>query len=980
MLLNCHSYYSLRYGTFSIEHLLETAAEMGHKKVVLTDINNTSAAWSFVRLASKYGIEPVLGVDFRNGVHQKFVAIAKNLDGFREINSFLSPILMNKEEVSEDAPKFEKAYVIYPFQKKELRPLRKNEYIGIKPEQLPLLPLSVWKNKTDKLVMLCTASFAGKKDFNTHRLLRAIGLNVLLSKLPKEEEAHETDLLRSSEEIESLFKDYPQILLNTKKVLNDCSIKFTFGVNNNKKVFGESEATDFKQLKKLTYEGLKYRYEKVNDVILDRIAKELNIIQQKEFTSYFLINWDIVKYARKRGFFYVGRGSGANSVVAYCLRITDVDPIDLDLYFERFINLYRENPPDFDLDFSWKDRDEVTKYIFDKYGHQHTALIATYNTFKYRAMVRELGKVFGLPKEDMDRLSRENRPYHQLDSIEKLVIKYSKYIQGFPNYLSIHAGGVLISEKPIATYTAVHLPPKGFPTTMFDMVVAEDIGLYKFDILSQRGLGHIKDAVLAVKKNRNIDLDIHDIKKFKEDPKIKQLLKNGRTMGCFYVESPAMRMLLRKLKCDDYLSLVAASSIIRPGVAQSGMMREYILRFRNPERRKLAHPIMLDIMPDTFGVMVYQEDVIKVAHYFAGLTLAEADVLRRGMSGKYRSREEFQKVKDKFFENCNEKGHDEKLSREIWFQIESFAGYSFSKGHSASYAVESFQSLYLKAYFPLEFMVGVINNFGGFYRTETYFHEAKMGGANIEPPCVNKSDYVTSIQDKTIFLGFIHINELEKKSIQKILSSREQNGPFKNLKDFVKRTYLSLEQCILLCKIGALRFTHKTKKEIMWGLHFLLSGHNNKAEDKIELFEIPNKDYTLPPLYNKPHEDAFDQIELINFSLQNPFQLLKEDFNHAIHANEFHKHNGQIITICGYLVQVKKVTTSKGNLMYFACLRDYYGNFFDTTHFPNVARAFPFRGKGIYKLTAKVTEEFDFYSLEVIQMEKMHTIEDPRYG
>jgi len=980
MLLNCHSYYSLRYGTFSIDRLLETASAMGHKKMVLTDINNTSAAWNFVRLASKYNIEPILGIDFRDGVKQQFVAIAKNLDGFKEMNTFLSSLLINKQKIPTEAPEFKNAYVVYPFHKKQPRSLRENEFIGLKPDQISLFPLSVWKNQQHKLVVMSTATFATKKDFNTHRLLRAIGLNVLLSKLPKEEEASETDLLLDRNTILEKYENYPEIIKNTERLLNNCKIEFTFGINNNKKAFGESEAKDFKHLKKLTYDGLKYRYETITDEILDRVAKELKIIKQKQFTSYFLINWDIIKYAQKKGFFHVGRGSGANSVVAYCLQITNVDPIDLDLYFERFINLYRENPPDFDLDFSWKDRDEITKYIFDKYGHQHTALIATFNTFKYRAMIRELGKVFGLPKEDMDRLSREKRTYNSLDTIEKLVIKYSHYIQGFPNYLSIHAGGVLISEKPITTYTTVHLPPKGFPTTMFDMIVAEDIGLYKFDILSQRGLGHIKDAVMAVKKNCNIDLDIHDIKKFKKDPKIKELLKTGRTMGCFYVESPAMRMLLRKLKCEDYLSLVAASSIIRPGVAQSGMMREYILRFRNPERRKKAHPIMLEIMPETFGVMVYQEDVIKVAHYFAGLTLAEADVLRRGMSGKYRSREEFQKVKGKFFENCTEKGHEEKLSREIWFQIESFAGYSFSKGHSASYAVESFQSLYLKAYYPREFMVGVINNFGGFYRTETYVHEAKMSGATIEAPCINQSEYLTSILDKTIFLGLIHINELEKKSIHRIFTSRQEDGDFKDINDFVKRTALSLDQCIILCKVGAFRFTGKSKKEVMWNLHFLLGGHKKKKIDRYELFEIPNKDYTLPPLFTKPLEDAFDEIELINFPLSNPFDLLKKDFSHIIKAEEFHKHNGEIITICGYQVQVKRVTTSKGNQMFFACFRDYYGHFFDTTHFPNIARAFPFRGKGIYKLIARVVEEFDFYSLEVIQMEKLHTVEDPRYG
>ena len=220
--------------------------------------------------------------------------------------------------------------------------------------------------------------------------------------------------------------------------------------------------------------------------------------------------------------------------------------------------------------------------------------------------------------------------------MSKLVLVYSKLIQGFPNYLGIHAGGILISQKPIQYYTATFLPPKGFSTTMFDMHVAEDVGLYKFDVLSQRGLGKIKEAVEIVKYNHpdHPEIDIHDIKRFKEDERIKYLLRNAKAIGCFYVESPAMRMLLKKLQVDNYIGLVAASSVIRPGVAKSGMMREYILRYRNPARRKDAHPTMLDIMPETYGVMVYQEDVIKVAHYFGGLTLGEADMLRRGYEWK----------------------------------------------------------------------------------------------------------------------------------------------------------------------------------------------------------------------------------------------------------------------------------------------------------------------------------------------------------
>ena len=762
MYLNCHTYYSLRYGTIKPEQLLAIASENGVQTLALTDINNTSACLDMVRLSKKYKVKTVLGVDFRNRAQQQFILIAKNNKGFQNINDYLSRFLHNHDLKIPERPDevLDDCFVVYPYQKGKHFKLKSNEFLGISPKDLNHLKFSKWNQLREKLVVLKTVSFQNKKGFNTHRLLRAIDNNTLLSKLPKSEEGSEQDMMLPYNELCETYSEFPALISNTEQLLEDCSIDFNFENNEpkNQKCLTENEDSDSALLEKLTYEGIPYRYgTNAKQEIYDRIKKELDIIKQKSFVSYFLINWKILEYARSKDYYYVGRGSGANSIIAYLLRITDVDPIELDLYFERFINLFRQNPPDFDIDFSWRDRDDITQYIFKTF--KHTALIAVYNTFKFRASVRELGKVFGLPKSEMDKLTRRRYNVNQLDKLSQLVIKYAGYIQGFPNYLGIHAGGILISEQPIHYYCATFMPPKGFATTQFDMVVAEDIGLYKFDILSQRGLGKIKETVEIVDHNytEQPPVDIHDIKRFKEDERIKYLLKNAKAIGCFYVESPAMRMLLKKLQVDDYLGLVAASSVIRPGVAKSGMMRQYILRSRYPEKRKEAHPVLAQIMPETFGVMVYQEDVIKVAHHFGGLDLGESDMLRRGMSGKFRSREEFLKVKQKFFDNCKSDGKPYDLVAEIWRQIESFAGYAFAKGHSASYAVESYQSLFLKAYYPLEYMTATINNFGGFYSTELYVHEARMHNGTIEAPCINQSFTQAIIKGQTIYLGFMFL-------------------------------------------------------------------------------------------------------------------------------------------------------------------------------------------------------------------------------
>jgi DNA polymerase-3 subunit alpha len=446
----------------------------------------------------------------------------------------------------------------------------------------------------------------------------------------------------------------------------------------------------------------------------------------------------------------------------------------------------------------------------------------------------------------------------------------------------------------------------------------------------------------------------------------------------FYIESPAMRGLLKKLRCDNYLTLVAASSIIRPGVARSGMMREYILRFHHPESVRYLHPVMKDQLEETFGVMVYQEDVLKVCHHFAGLDLGDADVLRRAMSGKFRSKSEFQNIIDKFFNNCRERGIPEEITREVWRQIESFAGYSFSKAHSASYAVESFQSLYLKAYFPLEFQVAVINNFGGFYHTWVYFYEARRQGGNLHLPCVNRSYEKTSITGKDIFTGFIHVARLETKFTRKLLDERQQNGSFTDLEDLIHRVNPGMEQLILLIRIGAFRFTGKSKAQLQWEAH-LFQKNTKPVPKNLRLFESRSKQFHLPMLEYNPLEDAYDEIELLGFPLtMSYFDLLNTSFRGEVMACELDSRVGTVVRMVGLLVTIKYVKTIKGELMHFGTFTDVCGEFFDTTHFPDSLKSFPFRGHGVYLIMGKVVSEFGYASVEVIKLAKLGVKGDPR--
>ena len=982
MYLNCHTWYSFKYGTLSVQQLLSEVKRCGVHKFALTEINNTASYIELLRLCSEMPEENkpelTLGIEFKQDNNFCFIALAKNNTGFANINRYLSALNKQGKEKPLRAPLIEDVFIIYPLGRYEPETLLEHEFIGVKINQVnQLITSKTYPSYPHKYVVWHPVTFADKQGYNVHRLLRAIDNNIVLSKISKSLTAQENEVMLSEAELSQHFSRLPAILDNTKRLLDACSISFELHQDKNKKTLTGSETSDWDMLVTEAWEGFQQRYDASDPVMRERFQRELNIIREKNFCAYYLIAYDLIQFANASGFDHVGRGSGANSMVAYCLGITNVDPIELDLYFERFLNSERTSPPDFDLDFSWTDRNAIYDYLFQKYGPDHICLLGTHVTYQSRSVLRELGKVFGLPKEEIDDIVENPRDNLKRDHIRELIFRYAAKMVEMPANVSIHAGGVLITEKPIYQYTALELPPKGYPVSQFDMHNAEDIGIYKFDILSQRGLGHIKESVRIIRKNKKEDVNIYRFDDFKKDEKVRELLRSSRAMGCFYVESPAMRQLLGKLQCEDYLTLVAASSIIRPGVAQSGMMRAYIERFhtvRNGGTYESIHPKMDELMKETYGVMVYQEDVIKVAHHFAGLTLTQADVLRRGMSGKYRSRKEFDKVRESFFENCKQRGYADAVTDRVWFEIESFSGYSFAKGHSASFAVESYQSLYLKAHYPLEFMVGVINNFGGFYSTEFYVHEARMSGAAIQAPCVNKSVCLTDIEGTNIYLGFIHVKGLESKLAKSIEQDRNAYGPFAGMGDFLRRLQPSLEQARILIRIGAFRFTQKTKQQLLWEAMLYFSETKNKMPVHGELFVLPEGNSQLPTLEYNPIEDAFDEIELLGFPLCDPFTLLKTTYRGDTVANELTQKLGQEVAMVGYLVTTKDTRTKNKDLMHFGTFYDCQGLVFDTVHFPDTARQHPFRGRGFYGIRGKVVEDFGVPIVEVHSMKKLPLI------
>jgi DNA-directed DNA polymerase III PolC len=1007
MYLNAHSYFSLRYGALSPQQLVDAAAAQQLKVLALTDINNTSAALSFVQACQAKGIKPILGIEFRDARHRYlFTGIARNNAGWAALCQLLTEHSLAGKALPAVPPPLDDVFIIYDREIKPLDMFRPNEFIGIRPSKVNTLHGSPWRYRPERLLVWQPVTYLDSDGYRLHKLLRAIDANTLVTKLDDVVIAGPDEYLHSEADILKTFEHYPKIVQNTRKLLDACTIQFETGLQLNRRTFMGDKQGDLQLLAKLAESGCTRRYGPQHRQAQERLQKELKMIAAMNFAAYFLITWDIVRYAESAGYHHIGRGSGANSIVAYCLYITDVEPLELDLYFERFINPQRSSPPDFDIDFSWDERDDVTDYIFKRYGREHTALLATYSTFQLSAVIRELGKAFGLTKNDIDTLSdycatimpgswewgvrkdEEARPgpksaappperanAEKLDAIHpwaKHILRYGLMLIDFPNHLSIHAGGIIISEAPLCQATALQLMPKGFPITHFDMYAAESWGFHKFDVLSQRGLGHIKECVDIVRTNQGKAVDVHDVEKLKKDERVRAQLRKGHCIGCFYIESPAMRGLLHKLRCDNYIQLVAASSIIRPGVAQSGMMRAYIQRFHQPHSFEYLHPVFKEHLGETFGVMVYQEDVMKILHHFADLGLDEADVMRRMMTGKKRSSVEFSRLQQKFFDNCKKRGYSDELSREVWRQIESFGGYSFCKAHSASFAVESFQSLYLKTYFPLEFMVAVINNFGGFYSTEYYVHEARMAGGNIHAPCVNHSRRLTQLSGKDIWLGFIHVRGLEEQLMREIERQRTELGPFKSLEDFARRVHATPTQLDLLIRVGAFRFTNMKKSELLWEKGRVLGPESGLGANL--LFEDDSAQYTLPVLEEGPYDQAFDEMELLGFPLCSPFNLLNEEDRQTglgITVGEMRERPQQLVTMVGYYVCRKETRTIKGERMCFGTWLDREGQFFDTVHFPDQLAKAPFRGRGLYRIRGRLVPDFGFLSLEVMGMERL---------
>ncbi len=784
---------------------------------------------------------------------------------------------------------------------------------------------------------------ATTEDINLNRLIRAIDSGALLNDIQTEESA----LPRELKKYADMAARFPEAAAENRKF---CSQPGWIPVEGKLQMpqFCSNSAESIDLLRRLAVEGLQRRFGQLSSEIQNRFASELEIIEKLGFADYFLVVNDITIKARELGHRVLGRGSAANSLISYALDFTQVDPLKYNLYFERFLNSARKSPPDIDLDFSWRIRDQIYQYLLERWGSDKVAMICTHISLRGRAALRETGKTLGIRKSDLDaaaalighsslaqfladpeRVARFKMPDERRKILSPM-FKLAAQIEGIPTHFSIHAGGIVIAPGSIHEFTPTMPSSKALPITQLEMHGAERFGLVKLDLLSQRSLGVYSDlASAAAADDRSersitndqpsdcspaITLPPSDPELIENDQQVASALANGRTMGVFYIESPGMRGLLKKLGCRTYLGLVAASSIIRPGVAESGMMQEYIRRHHHGSWQPL-HPIMGELLGETYGVMVYQEDVMKVAHHIAGFSLAEADVLRRAMSGKERSHDRMAATRQRFLDGAAARNIPIGTASEIWRQIDSFCGYAFCKAHSAAYAVLSLELLWFKVHFPGPFMTAVLNNRGGFYGSQAYVSEARRLGLQILPPDINSSQADFTCREKQILTGLSFINSLQQPTIIKIISERSA-APFSSFADFIARIRPAADELEALTGSGAMR-SFGTRAALRWRAKLMNTG---------SLFDEPLP--ALPPLAmaaeTRPANIAAE-IRSLGFSVTgHPLELIRSPVN-CCPADRLPEMIGRHVKICGLLTAAKSVTTSRSERMKFLTIEDRTG-------------------------------------------------------
>ncbi len=953
--LHVHSSYSPMQGVPSLEALCQAARAQGSDTLALTDTNGLYGAIRFLDIARASGIKPILGAELTCPAHRA-VLLAKTSAGYGNLCRILSA--RHSDDAFDFVPtvtRHRAGLILLSDDQSALTEWHRDSpddlFVELTPGPDMANALAFSRRSGLPPVATTRAQFLTPSDYHIHRLLRAIARNTTLSRLPDDDCCTPTHWLMPPSHIARQFPHSPESLANSRHIADRCDTEWNFRDTIFPSFRRLSATQAFDRLRTSAYKGALQRYGTLSPMVSARIEHELSVICDKGYADYFLVVEEIVRQAPRT----CGRGSAAASIISYCLGITHVDPIRHNLLFERFLNPGRHDPPDIDIDFPWDERDDILDWVFAQYGERSAAMVANQNTLAIRAAIRETAKVYGLPAVEISRalpgLFRQadlyecnsNKPSRQwaatlcqgvqLRPPWPEILQWAVQLEGHFRNLGLHCGGIVLVPDEIRRYVPVERSAKGLPVIQWEKDQAEEAGLVKIDLLGNRSLAVIRDALAAVASHTGRQIDYVTWDPLSDVP-AKTLIRRGDTMGCFYVESPATRLLLKKLwttmpaarqaLADDFEYLTIVSSMIRPAAHR---FSDDFVRRAHGQPYRILHPALHDVLGETFGIMVYQEDVMNVAVALGGFSIEDGDQLRKVLSKKHKQRQ-LHDYQRQFCAGALARGTSVPVIEQIWAMIMSFAGYSFCKPHSASYAQVSFKSAYLRAHYPAEFIAAVISNQGGFYSTFAYLSEARRMGLTILPPDLNESDWVYQGQAREVRVGLMQVKGLRQDLVTALVAQRTTGGPFRSLQDFLDRLHPDPSQIRLLIKAGCFdRIAGElTRPALFWRL--LAWQHQ------------PSPGYLpIPPEYS-PSRLIAQEIDTFGFPLRcHPLDLIP--LTHippgTIAACDMGQHIGCSITMLGVLITEKVVHTKQGVPMEFVSFEDLTG-LYDATIFPAVYR------------------------------------------
>jgi len=1029
--LHVHSEFSLLDGASRVKDLPARAKELGMDAIAITDHGVMFGAIDFYKACKANDVKPIIGCevyvaprtrfDKEAGIDNKYnhlILLAKNNNGYKNLSKLVSLSFLDGyyykprvdkellEKYHEDliccsaclAGEVSQAILHSDMEQAEKSAMwfknlfGDDYYLEVQANSLPeqimvnqkLIALA--RKLEIPLVATNDAHYLKKEDYYNHEVLLCVQTGKRMTDEDRMTFSTNDFYIKSPEEMGEFFDGIPEVLENTVKIAEKCNVEFEFGntILPNYDVPEEFE-THYDYIKYLTDTGMQKRYgDEIPQDIIDRKEYELSVIKKMGYVDYFLIVWDYINWAKSQGIpVGPGRGSGAGSIVAYAIGITDIDPIKYNLLFERFLNPERISMPDFDVDFCYERRQEVIDYVGRKYGHDHVSQIITFGTMSARMVIRDVGRALDVPYAETDRLAKmipnevhitikkameqnvELRSLYESDEEIKKLLDIAMGLEGLPRQASTHACGIVITKEPVDTYVPLYVRDDQI-STQFIMTTLEELGLLKMDFLGLRTLTVIQDTVDLVKQNRGIDVEYD---KAMNDSKVYKLWQNGESVGIFQFESQGITNFMKELKPDCLEDIIAGVSLYRPGPMDQ--IPRYIANKKDPEHAVYTHPALKPILEVTYGCMVYQEQVMQIVRELAGYSLGRADLVRRAMGKKKlevmaKEREYF--IHGQVDENgeviipgCIRNGIDEESANKIFDEMAEFAKYAFNKSHAAAYAVVSYRTAYLKAYYPAEFMAATLNSYlGNLDKVPMYIDECKRLHIDILKPEINKSYTKFTVEDGKIRFGLGSIKNVGFSVLDAIVKNREENGSFKDLGDFCERMQNDSvnKKCIeSLIKSGSMDEFNQTRATLLASFEDIVdtvnSSNKKGYKDQISMFDMvmgnSEDEENLDEIkYNYTILKEFSDKELLSMEKEmlglyitgHPLEELRDEIELQTDINSFKMKeameaeaegekneykDGQIVKIAGLVSSVKKKYTKTNKIMAFVTLEDLYG-------------------------------------------------------